>query len=354
MSQALHPMLNIAIKAARAAGAIINRASLDIERLQVTAKSHNDFVTEVDQAAEQVIIDTILEAYPGHGILAEESGRSQGAKHSEYVWIIDPLDGTTNFIHGFPVYAVSIALAYRGQVQQAVVYDPTRNDLFYASKGKGAYLNDRRIRVSKRTRMLEALIGTGFPFRKGDNFQRYMKMFEEVMVQCAGLRRPGAAALDLCYVAAGYLDGFFETGLSPWDVAAGSLMITEAGGLVGNFTGEPDFLYQREIVAGSPRIYGQLVKTLAPYTRVIAETAAAEVAAVDAPQGSRGSHADEAHNAALEALKAAAAPQPEAAPVAPKRTRITASAKADELARGLGDGSSTPSQAPRGRDDAPF
>ena len=193
-------MLNIAIKAARAAGAIINRASLDIERLQVVSKSHNDFVTEVDKAAEDVIIATVLEAYPGHGILAEESGRTHGAKDSDFVWIIDPLDGTTNFIHGLPVYAVSIALAFRGQVQQAVVYDPSRNDLFYASRGKGAYLNDRRIRVSKRTRMLEALIGTGFPFRKGDNFQRYMKMFEDVMVQCAGLRRPGAASLDLCYV----------------------------------------------------------------------------------------------------------------------------------------------------------
>jgi len=335
-------MLNIAIKAARAAGAIINRASLDIERLQVTAKSHNDFVTEVDQAAERVIIETILEAYPGHGILAEESGRTQGARHSDYVWIIDPLDGTTNFIHGFPVYAVSIALSYRGQVQQAVVYDPTRNDLFYASKGKGAYLNDRRIRVSKRTRMLEALIGTGFPFRKGDNFQRYLKMFEDVMVQCAGLRRPGAASLDLCYVAAGYYDGFFETGLSPWDVAAGSLMITEAGGLVGNFTGEPDFLYQREILAATPRIYGQLVKTLAPYTRVITEAAAAAQA-----QDGAGAGADEERAAVIEALKDAEAAAPQAAPsepTAPKRTRITAAAKAAEA----GDGSS------RRRDDAPF
>ncbi len=362
MSQALHPMLNIAIKAARAAGAIINRASLDIERLQVTAKSHNDFVTEVDQAAEQAIIDTILEAYPGHGILAEESGRSQGAKHSEYVWIIDPLDGTTNFIHGFPVYAVSIALAYRGQVQQAVVYDPTRNDLFYASKGKGAYLNDRRIRVSKRTRMLEALIGTGFPFRKGDNFQRYMKMFEEVMVQCAGLRRPGAASLDLCYVAAGYYDGFFETGLSPWDVAAGSLMITEAGGLVGNFTGEPDFLYQREIVAGTPRIYGQLVKTLAPYTRVIADAAAPADAASAEGQSAVAGSGDAVHDEALAALKAAgeagSAQEAPQEPAAPKRTRITAAAKAAEVAQGLGDGRSTPGQAParapRRRDDAPF
>lgn len=272
MSQSLNPMLNTAIKAARAAGAIINRAALDVERVQVTAKSHNDFVTEVDQAAEQVIIDTLLGAYPGHGILAEESGRSRGAKDSEYLWIIDPLDGTTNFIHGFPVYAVSIALAHRGQVQQAVVYDPARNDLFYASKGRGAFLNDRRLRVSKRTRLLESLIGTGFPFRKGDNFQRYLKMFEAVMQHCAGLRRPGAAALDLCYVAAGWYDGFFETGLNPWDIAAGSLMITEAGGLIGNFTGESDYLYQREVVAGTPKIYGQLVPLLAPYTRVIKET----------------------------------------------------------------------------------
>ena len=162
---------------------------------------------------------------------------------------------------------MSIALAHRNQVQQAVVYDPSRNDLFFASKGRGAFLNDRRLRVSKRIRMSESLIGTGFPFRKGDNFKRYMKMFEEVMQACAGMRRPGAAALDLCYVAAGWYDGFFETGLSPWDIAAGSLMITEAGGLIGNFTGEADYLYQREVVAGNPKIYGQLVQMLAPYTQ---------------------------------------------------------------------------------------
>jgi myo-inositol-1(or 4)-monophosphatase len=269
MSQALHPMLNIAIKAARAAGALINRASMDLDLLKVNTKSPNDFVTEVDQAAEQAIIEILLQAYPGHGILAEESGRAHGARDSDYVWIIDPLDGTTNFIHGFPVYAVSIALAFKGQVQQAVVYDPTRNDLFYASKGRGAFLNDKRLRVSKRTRMQDCLVGTGFPFRKGDNFKRYVQMFEAVMQNCAGLRRPGAAALDLCYVAAGYYDGFFETGLNAWDIAAGSLMITEAGGLIGNFTGEADFLYQREVVAGNPKIYGQLVQILAPYTRVL-------------------------------------------------------------------------------------
>ena len=269
MSQALHPMLNTAIKAARSAGAIINRASMDLDLLKVNTKSPNDFVTEVDHAAEAIIIETLLGAYPGHGILAEESGRAHGAKDSDYVWIIDPLDGTTNFIHGFPVYAVSIALAYRGQVQQAVVYDPTRNDLFYASKGRGAFLNDKRLRVSKRIRLAECLISTGFPFRKGDNFKRYLQMLEALMPQCAGLRRPGAAALDLCYVAAGYCDGFFETGLSPWDIAAGSLLITEAGGLIGNFTGEADFLYQREVVAGNPKVYGQLVPLLAPFTRVI-------------------------------------------------------------------------------------
>ncbi len=272
MSQALHPMLNVAVKAARAAGAIISRASMDLDLIKVNTKSPNDFVTEVDQAAEQAIIEVLLTAYPGHGILAEESGRTHGAKDSDYLWIIDPLDGTTNFIHGFPVYAVSIGLAVKGQIQQAVVYDPCRNDLFYASKGRGAFLNDKRLRVSKRNRMNDALIGTGFPFRKGDNFKRYVAMFETIMTQCAGLRRPGAAALDLCYVAAGYYDGFFETGLSPWDIAAGSLMITEAGGLVGNFTGDADYLYQREVVAGNPKIFAQLVPLLAPYSRAITES----------------------------------------------------------------------------------
>ncbi len=317
MSQALHPMLNVAIKAARLAGSIINRAALDLEIIKVGSKGPNDFVSEVDRAAEQAIIGTLLEAYPGHGILAEESGREHGARHSDYVWIIDPLDGTTNFLHGFPVYAVSIALAYRGVVQQAVVYDPTRNDLYFASKGRGAFLNDRRLRVSKRLRIADALIGTGFPFRKGDNFKRYVKMFEEVMQSCAGLRRPGAAALDLCYVAAGCYDGFFETGLSPWDIAAGSLMITEAGGLIGNFTGESDYLYQREVVAGNPKVYGQLVQILAPYTRVISdEHAAAPAAAAPAP---------DATQAFVEGAAAAAATAP--VKKAPLRVRKAAPGK---------------------------
>ena len=284
MSQnALHPMLNTAIKAARGAGSIINRASLDLDSVGISVKGPRDFVTEIDRRCEDLIIETLLTAYPGHGILAEESGREHGQRNSEFLWIIDPLDGTTNFIHGLPVFAVSIALAFRGQVQQAVVFDPSRNDLFFASKGRGAYLNNKRLRVSRRVRMADALIGTGFPFRRGDNFQRYLQMFEKVAVSCAGLRRPGAAALDLCYVAAGWYDGFFETGLSPWDMAAGSLMVTEAGGLVGNFTGEPDYLYQRELVCGNPRIYGQLVQMLSPFTSVVSEAAPASTASAVAP-----------------------------------------------------------------------
>ncbi len=260
-------MLNVAIKAARAAGAIINRAALDVESVRVAQKQVNDFVTEVDQAAERMIIETLLGAYPGHGILGEESGKEFGAKDSDYVWIIDPLDGTTNFIHGFPVYCVSIALAVKGKIEHAVVYDPTRNDLFTATRGRGAFLNERRIRVSKRAQLKDCLISTGFPFRPGDNFRAYMRMFAEITQRTAGVRRPGAAALDLAYVASGFTDGFFETGLSIWDVAAGSLLVTEAGGLVGNFTGEADFLEQAECLAGNPRAYGQLVGILGKYSK---------------------------------------------------------------------------------------
>lgn len=263
----LHPMMNVAVKAARAAGTIINRASLDVEAVRVSQKQVNDFVTDVDQAAEQAIIETLLTAYPGHGILAEESGREHGAKDSEFIWIIDPLDGTTNFIHGFPVYCVSIALSVKGKIEQGVIYDPSRNDLFTATKGRGAYLNDRRLRVSKRIRLHECLLATGFPFRPGDNFDAYLRMMADLMPRCAGLRRPGSAALDLAYVAAGYTDGFFECGLQPWDAAAGSLLVTEAGGLIGNFTGEPDFLEQKECMAGNPKIYGQLVSILGKYSK---------------------------------------------------------------------------------------
>ena len=260
-------MLNVAVKAARAAGAIINRAALDVEAVRISQKQVNDFVTEVDLASEAIILETLLTAFPHHGILAEESGSTHGDPHADHIWIIDPLDGTTNFIHGFPVYCVSIALSVRGKIEQAVIFDPSRNDLFTATKGRGAFMNERRIRVSKRTNLTECLISTGFPFRKGDNFNQYLRMMGDVMQRTAGLRRPGAAALDLAYVAAGFTDGFFETGLSPWDVAAGSLLVTEAGGLVGNLTGEADFLEQKECLAGAPRIYGQLVNILGKYSK---------------------------------------------------------------------------------------
>ena len=260
-------MINVAVKAARAAGSLINRAALDVESVRISQKMVNDFVTEVDHAAEKAIIETLLTAYPGHGIWAEESGREHGAQDSEFVWIIDPLDGTTNFIHGLPVYCVSIALAVKGKIEQAVVYDPSRNDLFTATKGRGAFMNDRRLRVSKRIRLKDCLISTGFPFRQGDDFNTYLRMMGDMMQRTAGLRRPGAAALDLAYVAAGFTDGFFETGLQPWDTAAGSLLVTEAGGLVGNFSGEANFLEQQECMAGNPRIYGQLVSILGKYSK---------------------------------------------------------------------------------------
>lgn len=372
MPQALHPMLNTAIKAARSAGAIINRASLDLDMVKVSTKAPNDFVTEVDQKAEATIIETLLGAYPGHGILAEESGDAHGAKDSEYVWIIDPLDGTTNFIHGFPAYSVSIALAFRGQVQQAVVYDPTRNDLYYASKGRGAFLNDRRIRVSKRSRLTECLIGTGFPFRKGDNFRRYLQIMEVMMPACAGLRRPGSAALDLCYVAAGCTDGFFETGLSPWDIAAGSLLVTEAGGLIGNFTGEADFLHQREVLAGSPRIYAQLVGLLSPFTHMIAASPAssgsraAPLATATLSAGTSSQTPEAALAAQLGAENSDPAPSaapaaPTDAPGPPKKpaVRITKADMAVEKHRADSAQKPASARSPRGprgprNNDAPF
>ena len=258
----MHPTLNIAVKAARRAGGVINRASRDVEQIKVSAKRDKDFVTEVDKAAEEAILGVLKEAYPDHAILAEESGASGD---SDYVWIIDPLDGTTNFIHGFPQYAVSIAQTHKGVLQHAVVYDPTRNELFTASKGAGAYLNDRRIRVSKRVKLNEVLIGTGFPFRYFEHVDAYLGIFRDMMHKTAGVRRPGAAALDLAWVAAGRIDGFWELGLSPWDMAAGALLITEAGGLVGDLTGEPNYLDTGNIVGGNPKVFAQLLQIIAPH-----------------------------------------------------------------------------------------
>lgn len=260
----MHPALNIAVKAARRAGQIINRASNDLDQLKVAIKQPNDFVTEVDKAAEAAIIETLQEAYPGYGILAEESGETagKGNKDAEYQWIIDPLDGTTNFIHGMPQYAVSIALAKNGVVEQAVVYDPNRNELFTASKGAGAFLNERRIRVSRRLKLQDALIGTGFPYRMFDKIDLYLTIFKELAQKTAGQRRPGAASLDLAYVACGRYDGFWEFGLAPWDMAAGALLISEAGGLVSDLRGEASYLETGNIIAGSPKVFAQLLKVV--------------------------------------------------------------------------------------------
>lgn len=255
-------MLTTAVKAARRAAGIITRASQDIDALTIQRKQHNDFVTDVDRAAEAAIIDVLLSAYPNHAILAEESGQ-QG--DSEYQWIIDPLDGTTNFLHGFPQYSISIALVHKGQLDQAVIYDPSRNDLFTASRGQGAYLNDRRIRVSKRIKLAETLIGTGFPYRDFTHLDAYMGMLRDVLQNTAGVRRPGSAALDLAYVAAGRLDGFWEIGLSKWDIAAGCLLVKEAGGLVGDFQGDDSYIDSGNIIAGNPKIFAQLLQTLAPH-----------------------------------------------------------------------------------------
>ncbi len=261
----MHPMLNTAIKAARRAAAVINRASFDLDRLKVTEKNHNDFVTDVDQAAEQAIIEVLLKAYPDHAILAEESGASANLNDdNENVWIIDPLDGTTNFIHGFPQYCVSIALQHRGQITQAVVYDPIRNDLFTATKGAGAYLNDKRIRVTKPRQARRCAGRHRLPVSNLEAHRRIPEDVQDHGREAAGLRRPGAAALDLAYVACGRLDGFFEKGLKPWDIAAGSLLITEAGGIVGNFAGESDYLYKGDIIAGSPKVFAQMVSQPVP------------------------------------------------------------------------------------------
>lgn len=259
----MHPMLNTAIKAARRAGSIINRASNNLDILQVENKTHNDYVSEVDRSAEAAIIETLLSAYPQHSILGEESGATDN--NSEYLWIIDPLDGTTNFLHGFPQYAVSIALMHKGVLDQAVIFDVNSNTLYSATRGQGAFMNDRRIRVSKRTRLQEAIIGTGFPFRDFTHLDTYLTMLKSMILNTSGIRRPGSAALDLAHVAAGHYDGFWEIGLSKWDIAAGALLITEAGGLVGDFEGNESWLETGNIVGGSPKIFGQMLQTLAPH-----------------------------------------------------------------------------------------
>jgi myo-inositol-1(or 4)-monophosphatase len=261
----MHPMLTAAIKAARRAGNVITRGARDLDLLTVTTKGPKDFVSEVDRAAEAAIVGTLHATYPDHGIFAEEGTGRGHNPDAEYVWIIDPLDGTTNFLHGFPQYCVSIALAHRGVITQGVIYDPVRNDLFTATRGRGAFLNDRRMRVSRRAHLRDCLIGTGFPYRDGSTIDTYLQMMKTMIGETAGLRRPGAAALDLAYVAAGFYDGFFEVGLNAWDVAAGSLLVLEAGGLIGDLAGEGDYLYGGQVIAATPKVFAQMVQVLGPY-----------------------------------------------------------------------------------------
>ena len=259
----MQPLLNIAVRAARRAGELIVRSLNRLESRTVSSKGRNDFVTEADRAAEQEIIGSIRRLYPQHAFLAEESGRS-GGEH-ETLWIIDPLDGTTNFLHGFPVFAVSIACQIRGRLEHAVVYDPMRGELFTASRGAGAHLDNHRMRVSKARALEGALIATGFPYRANTRYlDAYLAMLKAVTLQVAGVRRPGAAALDLAYVAAGRVDAFWEIGLSPWDTAAGTLLIQEAGGRIGTLGGA-EYRQEGHILAGSPKVYAALVELLAPH-----------------------------------------------------------------------------------------
>lgn len=255
-------MLNIAVRAARSAGDLILRSTDNIGHLQVDQKGKNDFASEVDRKSEREIINIIRAAYPDHAILAEESGAHKG---NEFVWIIDPLDGTTNFLHGFPQYAVSIALKHKGKLEVGVIYDPLRDELFTARRGGGAMLNNRRIRVTRQSSMKGALIGTGFPFKTAAHLDAYVGMFKAITTDSAGIRRAGSAALDLAYVAAGRLDGFWEIGLMEWDMAAGVLLIKEAGGVVTDFSFNDKYSESGNLIAGNPKMHQLMYQLIEPH-----------------------------------------------------------------------------------------
>jgi len=274
----MHPLLNIAVQAARRAGEVIARSIPRLEGIEIATKSRHDYVSEVDRAAEAEIIAIIRRHYPEHAILAEESGAS--GDH-EVQWIIDPLDGTTNFLHGFPVYAVSIAAQVRGRLEVATVFDPMRLELFTATRGAGAQLENHKIRVSRRRELDGALLATGFPFRANAHLDAYLGMLRAVMPQVAGVRRPGAAALDLAYLASGRVDGFWEMGLQPWDTAAGALLVLEAGGLISALDGGP-YQHGGDVLAGTPRVHAALQALFAPHlpaARTPAASTGVEVAA---------------------------------------------------------------------------
>ena len=258
----MQPMLNIAVRAARSAGELILRSTDSVSRLTVDQKGKNDYASEVDRMAEREIISIIKAAYPEHAILAEESGQHKG---NDFVWIIDPLDGTTNFLHGFPQYSVSIALKYKGKLEVGVVYDPLRDELFTAKRGGGAMLNSRRLRVTNQNSLKGALIGTGFPFKTDRDLDAYLGMFRALTTECAGIRRAGSAALDLAYVAAGRMDGYWEIGIMEWDMAAGILLIKEAGGVVTDFSFNDNYLESGNVIVGSPKMHQLMYQLIEPH-----------------------------------------------------------------------------------------
>jgi len=263
----MHALLNVAVMAARKAGHTLIKKMVNLDKLKVEQKGYNDYVSDADRAAERAVIAVIHKHYPDHAILAEESG---AIGEADTVWIIDPLDGTTNYLHGFPVFAVSIGVQHKGRMEHGVVYDPLRQELFTASRGTGAHLDGRRIRVSGQQHLERALIGTGFPFRQADmEIAAYMDMLAKSIRKTSGVRRAGAAALDLCYVAAGRLDAFFETGLAPWDLAAGSLIIREAGGIISGLDGSEGYMHSGHVLTGTPRIYRELAKLCAPEIKAL-------------------------------------------------------------------------------------
>lgn len=254
-------MLTMAVRAARAAGTVISRATDHVADLTIESKQRNDFVSEVDRQAEHAIIDILKRAYPDHQFLGEESGDS-GQADSAYRWIIDPLDGTTNFLHGLPHYSVSIALEYQGRIELGVIYNPSNQELYTAERGGGAFLNNRRIRVAGLRNLEGALLGTGFPFRLEQDLDAYLKTFRALHGPLAGIRRAGSAALDLAYVAAGRLDGYWEFGLRPWDIAAGVLMVREAGGVVVDPAGKEEFMINGNLIAANPKITHAMLKAI--------------------------------------------------------------------------------------------
>ncbi|GAA4896710.1 inositol-1-monophosphatase [Ferrimonas pelagia] len=260
----MHPMLNIAVRAARSAGTVITRAFEDLDKVEVEQKGLNDFVTNVDRDAEAAIIATIRKSYPQHTIISEECGTQTG-EHDEFRWIIDPLDGTTNFMKGIPHFAVSVALQINGKIEHGVVYDPIRNELFSASRGAGVQLDSRRLRVGKHRDIKGTLLATGFPFKQRQHTEAYLAIFNDLFTDVADMRRNGSAALDLAYVAAGRIDGYWEIGLKPWDFAAGELLVREAGGLVSDFTGGHNHLLSGNIVAGAPKITAGIVNKMRPH-----------------------------------------------------------------------------------------